>query len=337
MSLLVVKGGLVVTDDGQDVVGDVVISGENVVMVTSDPIVCSWFESLAGLAGVIDAAGKVVVPGGIDPHCHLEYPQGGNTIVSADDFNTGSVAAACGGTTTVIDFVEAQKGETLPQALAARRAAAEARSVVDFSFHMSLNRADERTLGPEVREVVSEGVSSFKIYTAYDGIRLKDDGEIVAVFKSLRGCGGLPIVHAENHELIMSRLREAREAHAHDPSGHPATRPVQGEAEATHRVSMLAEAVGVPAGLHVVHVTAEVALPTFRLAAARTLANGTGRITGEVCAHHLFLTDDVYRRPRGESADFVCAPPLRPSSDVDAMWRALADKTLSFVVTDHCE
>jgi dihydropyrimidinase len=333
MSTLVIRGGHIVTDDGTEFDGDVVVRAGVIEMITDDPAVCTFYEShAAATTRVIDARGKLVVPGGVDPHVHLEYPQGASRIVSSDDFHTGSVAAAAGGTTTLLDFVEAAPDEPLLHALAGRRAAAEARSVLDFSFHMSVNRADEGTLA-ELRAVAAAGVTSFKIYTAYDGIRLTDS-QLIAALKAMRGFG-LPIVHAENHDLIMARIAECKAAERHDPCWHPTTRPVQGEAEATHRVAMLAEAVGMPAGVHIVHVTAEIALPTFRLAAARPRANGMGPVTGEVCAHHLALTEEVYHHGT-DSADFVCAPPLRPASDVDAMWQALADRTLSFVVTDHC-
>lgn len=292
---------------------------------------------------VYDATGKVVMPGGVDPHVHLEYPQGANRIYSCDDFYTGSVAAACGGTTTFVDFVEASadwRAEALVDALAARRAAAEGRAVVDFSFHMTLNRddgGDEEALGREVAAVVAAGVTSFKMYTAYDGIRVTD-AQMLRALRALKRAGGLPIVHAENHDLIMDRVAECRAmgAAGRDARWQPYTRCVEGEQEATCRVAALAEAVGVPAGVHIVHVTAASALPTLQTAQHRALANGTGPITGEVCTQHLALTDAVYAQGHARACDYICAPPMRAPEHVAAMWRAAANGTLRFVVTDHC-
>ena len=347
----VIKGGLVVTGvEGQKAaVGDVVLAGERVHGVYFDA--AETAAALAALAAagaapaeVYDAAGKVVMPGGVDPHVHLEYPQGGNRIHSCDDFYTGSVAAACGGTTTFVDFVEASndwRAEALVDALAARRAAAEARgAVVDFSFHMTINRddgGDEEALRREVAAVVAAGVTSFKMYTAYDGIRVTD-AQMLRALRALKREGGLPIVHAETHDLIMDRVAECRAmgAAGRDARWQPYTRCVQGEQEATNRVAMLAEAVGVPAGVHIVHVTAALALPTLQTAQHRALANGMGPITGEVCTQHLALTDAVYAQGHAVSCDYICAPPMRPQADVDAMWLAAANGTLRFVVTDHC-
>lgn len=334
--ITIIKGGHIVTgldEHDNGFIGDVIIVGEKIAAVTSDPAVTSSYAP----DRVIDAHGKLVIPGGIDPHVHLEYPQGCHHVVSCDNFYTGSVAAVSGGTTTILDFVEADNsaGESLMGALESRKAAAARQSVVDFSFHMTLNRSDESTLEEEVPAVIAAGIPSFKIYTAYDGIRLTDS-QLIPSFKSLARHGGLPIVHCECHDLIMARLADCRANNWIDPQYQPYTRPVQGESEATHRIAMLAEAAEVPAGVHIVHVTAEMALPTIINSAKFKNSAKMGPVTGEVCAHHLVLTDDVYRRGYDSSADFVCAPPLRPQNDVTAMWRALEDGTLSFTVTDHC-
>ena len=324
-----------VDENDNGFIGDVIIVDEKIEAVTSDPEVTGRYKA----DKVIDATGKIVMPGGVDPHVHLEYPQGGNHIVSCDDFYTGSVAAVCGGTTTIMDFVEADNSvhEKLMDALAARNSAASGRSVVDYSFHMTLNRSDPATLDEEVPAVVSAGVTSFKIYTAYDGIRLTD-AQLIPAMAAMARHGGLPIVHCECHDLIMARVAECKAKGWTDAKYQPYTRPAQGESEATHRIAMLADAAEVPAGVHIVHVTAEAALPT--IVNAGKYARGPSRmgpVTGEVCAHHLALTDTAaYGKEHSISCDFICAPPMRPQQDIDAMWDALACGTLSFTVTDHC-
>lgn len=334
--ITIIKGGHVVTGETEKdngFVADVIIVGEKIAAVTTDPAVTAQYTPDVE----IDARGKIVIPGGIDPHVHLEYPQGCHHIVSSDNFYTGSVAAVSGGTTTILDFVEADNsaGESLLDAFKKRMISAENQSIIDFSFHMTLNRSDKHTLEEEVPDVIRAGISSFKIYTAYDGIRLTDE-QLIPAFKSLALHGGLPIVHCECHDLIMARLAECRENKWIDPLYQPFTRPVQGESEATHRIAMLAEAAGVPAGVHIVHVTAENALPTIVNSAKLKVSEKMGPVTGEVCAHHLVLTDDVYRRGYTSSADFVCAPPMRRQNDVNAMWLALENGSLAFTVTDHC-
>ncbi len=275
----------------------------------------------------IDATGCYIFPGGIDPHVHLHYPQGAQRVYSSDDWFTGTIAAACGGTTTVIDFVEARPDETLGQAFAKRQAEAAADAAIDYGFHMCLNRADERTMA-EIPDILRAGMTSFKIYMAYDNIRLTD-AEMLTALETLRAHGGLPIVHAENHALIQHEIAKQRAWGHVAPRWHPFTRPVMGEAEATHRALALAEAVGVP--MHIVHVTAAQGLDVIRSYQARGLP-----MTGEVCTQHLTLTDALYAQDGFEPAKYVMAPPLRAASDVAAMWRGLQANELAFIVTDHC-
>ena len=285
----------------------------------------------SGLRGrrAIDAAGKLVLPGGIDSHVHLQYPQGPSKVVSADDWLTGTVAAVCGGTTTVLDFVEAAPGQTLMDAFAARRAQAAAEAVADFSFHMTLNRADDATLA-EVPAVRQAGLTSFKIYMAYGGLRL-DDAEILRAFEALATHGGLPIIHAENHSVIMHLVDRALRAGHTAPRWHPHTRPAAAEAEATERVLALAEVAGVP--IHIVHVTAALGLDAIRRSRAR---RGGAWVSGEVCPQHLLLTEALYDQDGFAPAAYCMAPPLRRPDDVAAMWAGLSDGALDFVVTDHC-
>lgn len=313
---LVVQNGTVVTDT-EVLNTDVGIRGEKIAALG------------AGLRGAqtIDATGLYVFPGGVDPHVHLHYPQGPNHVFSSDDWLTGTVAAACGGTTTVIDFVEARPDETWMEAFDKRRADAASEAVIDFGLHMSFNRADERSVG-QVPPVLDAGMSSFKIYMAYDGIRL-NDSEMLVALEALRQQGGLPIVHAENHYVIMHEVaRQLAQGHV-EPRWHPFTRPVAGEAEATERALALAEIVGVP--MHIVHVTAARGLEHIRAARERGQ-----RVTGEVCTQHLLLSDALYAQEGFEPAKYAMAPPLRTEQDNAAMWEGLRNGALDFVVTDHC-
>lgn len=319
--LLIQNGTLVTASDTFQ--ADVAVSGDKIVAVGQDLVRQGLWEP----AETFDAGGLLVIPGGIDSHVHLQYPQGPNRVVSSDDWFTGTVAAACGGTTTLIDFVEARAGESWMEAFDGRLAEADAQAVVDFGFHMSLNRADERSLA-EVGAVIQAGMSSFKIYMAYDNIRLTD-AEMLLAMETLKEEGGLPIVHAENHEVIMRLVGRHLAAGNFEPRWHPHTRPAAGEAEATERALSLAEIVGLP--VHVVHVSAARGLEAI----CRYQHRGRA-VTGEVCTQHMLLTDVLYDSPGFEPAKYVMAPPLRTIDDTRAMWEGLSDGSLDFVVTDHC-
>lgn len=319
--LLIQNGTLVTASDTFQ--ADVAVAGDKIVAVGRNLVQQGLWES----AQTLDASGLLVIPGGIDPHVHLQYPQGPNRVVSSDDWFTGTIAAACGGTTTLIDFVEARPGESWMEAFDARLAEADPQAVVDFCFHMSLNRADDRSLA-EVGAVIRAGMPSFKIYMAYDNIRLTD-AEMLLAMETLREKGGLPIVHAENHEVIMRLVARHLAAGNVEPRWHPRTRPAAGEAEATERALALAEIVDLP--VHVVHVSAARGLEAMRRYRDR------GRpVTGEVCTQHMLLTDGLYDSPGFEPAKYAMAPPLRTTRDTRAMWEGLADGSLDFVVTDHC-
>ncbi len=320
MTDLVIRNGTVVTV-GDTFQADVAVSNGKIVAVGR------------GLSGdeTLDASGLLVIPGGVDPHVHLQYPQGLHRVVSSDDWLTGTVAAACGGTTTLLDFVEARPDETWLQAFDKRLAEAEAGAVIDFGFHMTFNRADERSLA-EVRLVIQAGMPSFKIYMAYTGLRLSD-AEMLLALETLKREGGLPIVHAENHDVIM-RLAGQHLAAGHvEPRWHPHTRPAVAEAEATYRALALAEIVGVP--LHIVHVSTARGLEIIKSQIANRKSQ-ISPITGEVAVQHLLLTETLYEQPGFEPAKYIMAPPLRSAADTDALWEGLRDGSLDFVVTDHC-
>jgi dihydropyrimidinase len=311
---LVVRGGTVVTAHGA-FRADVGIHGERIAAIG---------ESLQG-ARQIDAGGLLVLPGAVDPHVHLQLDVGATQ--SSDDWESGTIAAACGGTTTVIDFVEPERGAPLLPALAARRAQADGHAVVDYGLHMTLRSADANVLA-EVAACVAAGCSSFKTYLAYEGLRLDDDA-FLTVLDAVARAGGIVLVHAENDALVR-RLRAQFVAEGKtSPRYHPLSRPVAAEAEAVERALALAEIVGCP--LYVVHVS------TARGAQSVARARQRGQTAfGETCPQYLLLTDAEFERPGFEGAKFVCSPPLRPVDNLPVLWSHLASGELQTVSTDHC-
>ncbi len=273
----------------------------------------------------LDAAGLLVLPGAVDPHVHLQMPAGSTR--SSDDWETGTRAAAHGGTTTVIDFVEPEPEEPLLAALAARRAEAEERAVIDYGLHMPLARADGPTL-EAVPEVVAAGVTSFKTYTTYEGFRL-DDAALLAALSAVAAVGGLTLVHAESDAITRRETARLLAAGQRAPRYHPLSRPAVAEAEAAQRALALAEVAGAP--VYIVHVS------TARAAAALAAAQARGQEAyGETCPQYLLLTAAEYGRPDFEGAKFVCSPPLRSAADGEALWQALGRGTLQTLGTDHC-
>jgi dihydropyrimidinase len=321
-SAVLIQNGTLVTS-GDTFAADVAVADGRILAVGRD--LAGW--GIGSDAEILDASGLLVIPGGVDSHVHLQYPQGPHRVLSSDDWFTGTVAAACGGTTTVVDFVEARPGETWMEAFDARLAEADPQAVVDFGFHMSFNRADERSLA-EVQAVIQAGMPSFKIYMAYDNIRLKDD-EMLLALETLKDQGGLPIVHAENHDVIMRLVARHLADGRSEPRWYPHTRPAAGEAEATERALALAEIVDLP--VHIVHVSAARGLEAIRRYRERGRA-----VSGEVCTQHMLLTDILYESAGFEPAKYAMAPPLRSARDTEAMWDGLSDGSLDFVVTDHC-
>jgi dihydropyrimidinase len=273
----------------------------------------------------LDATGLLVLPGAVDPHVHLQMPAG--STLSSDDWETGTRAAAHGGTTTVIDFVEPEPDEPLLEALAARRAEAEGRAVIDYGLHMTLARTDAPTL-EAVPEVVAAGVTSFKTYTTYEGFRL-DDAALLEALSTVAATGGLTLVHAESDAITQRETARLLAAGQTAPRYHPLSRPAVAEAEAVQRVLALAEVAGAP--VYIVHVS------TARAAAALAAAQVRGQEAyGETCPQYLLLTAAEYGRPGFEGAKFVCSPPLRSATDGEALWQALGRGTLQTLGTDHC-
>lgn len=273
----------------------------------------------------LDAAGMLVIPGGVDPHVHLAMPAGG--IRTSDDWESGTRAAACGGTTTVIDFVEPEAGQSLADALAQRRAKAEASAGVDFGLHMTLRWADDATLDA-VSGMVAAGCPSFKAYTTYDGFRLEDP-DLLRAMTAVGRSGGMLMVHCENDAMIRSAREELAAAGRLGPASHPRSRRPASEAEAVSRVLRLADAAACP--VYIVHLSTREGAQLLR--AAKELGQTAW---GETCPQYLLLDDSSYARPEFEGAKFVCSPPLRPPEHGAALWAGLSDGTLDTVGTDHC-
>ncbi|MCP4515718.1 MAG: amidohydrolase family protein, partial [Delftia sp.] len=270
-------------------------------------------EELHG-AVELDAAGCYVLPGGIDPHVHLHMPLG--NYGSADDFASGTIAAALGGTTTVIDFVEPAPGEPLLQALAERQAEADGRVAIDYGLHLTIpawHAAHPESLDA-LPEVLAAGVSSFKIYLAYAGLRL-DDAQLYRVMQRIADVGGLPIVHCENGPWCDQLRAQALADGYTSPIYHALTRPPRQEAEAVSRVIDIAALVQSP--VYIVHVSCEEAM--LRIQAARRRGES---VYGETCPQYLLLNAIALEKPGGER--LICAPPLRAEKDNEALWGGLA-------------
>ena len=275
---------------------------------------------------VIDAAGRYVMPGGVDVHTHFDMPMMG--AVSRDDFESGTIAAAHGGTTTIIDFANQDRGGTLRAALDAWHEKAEGRAVIDYGFHATVADVNAATLA-ELDRVVAEGVTSFKVFTAYPGRVFSDDGQILQVMQRARDLGALVQVHAENGIAIEVLVAQAVARGERAPRYHALTRPEATEAEATHRVLCLAEVAG--AAVYVVHMTSGRAVEHV----ARFRARGLPAFA-ETCPQYLFCSTDDLEREGFEGAKFVCSPPVRPKAVQEALWREVVAGHVQTVATDHC-
>jgi dihydropyrimidinase len=274
---------------------------------------------------LLDATGMLVLPGAVDEHVHLQMPVG--EFASSDDFYTGTVAAACGGTTTVMDFVEPEPDEPLLEALAKRQWEAADKVTVDYGLHMTVSRANTRTLA-QVPESIAAGVASFKLYMAYEGLRL-DDGGLLATLEVLRNQGGRVLVHAENHHAITYLTAQALARGQTGPENHPLTRPDVMEAEAIHRLLALAYTTKTP--LVLAHLSCALGLDEVRIARERGQT-----VWVETCPQYLLLDDSVYRLPGFQGAKFVMAPPARTEPDRRALWAGLGSGEINTVATDHC-
>jgi len=274
---------------------------------------------------VIDAGGKLVIPGGIDPHTHMELPFGGTE--ASDDFRTGTIAAAHGGTTTIIDFAVQYKGQSLTEGLDRWHAKAEGKTAIDYGFHLiTTDLEDERV--PEMRRLIDEGVTSFKLFMAYPGVFLVDDATIFRAMTAAGERGGLICMHAENgiviNEIIKRALAEGRTA----PKYHALTRPTIAEAEGVHRAIAIAEMAESP--VYIVHLSCADALKQVREARDRGIP-----AFAETCPQYLFLSIDDYGEGF-EGAKYVMTPPLRERWNQAELWKGLRMDDLQVISTDHC-
>jgi dihydropyrimidinase len=278
---------------------------------------------------VLDASDRYIFPGFVDLHVHMQLPIGDPTggIVSADDFGTGSIAAACGGTTTIIDFVTPERGQSLAQAVELRRAEADGHVAIDYALHLTAVDATPGTLAA-LPELAAQGYTSLKMYTTYQTLKV-NDADMLALFQACRENDILALVHAENHDSIAYLQNKLVAENKTGPEWHPHSRPPLVEAEAVHRVLTLAQLAGAP--VYFVHLSCAESLVAVRSARERGQS-----VFAEVCPQHLLLSDQAYRLSDFAAANFVLSPPLRSAHHQAVLWRALADGQLNVVSTDHC-
>ena len=306
MTLLIRNGTIVTATDHYK--GDVLVEGDKISTIGT---------ALTMPADrVIEAAGKYVFPGGIDVHTHLDMPFGGTT--SADDFESGTIAAAHGGTTTVVDFAIQYHGQTLHHAWETWMKKAEGKAAIDYGFHMIITELTDQ-VEQEMDALVRQGVTSFKLFMAYPGVFMLDDASIFRALLRTGKNGGVIDV------LVKKALAEGKTA----PKYHALTRPARAEAEATHRAIALAEIAGVP--IYIVHLSAAEALEMVTEARDRGLP-----AYAETCPQYLFLSYDNYEEPGFDGAKYVMSPPLRAKEKQDQLWRGLAFNDLQAISTDHC-
>ncbi|NUT48902.1 MAG: dihydropyrimidinase [Saccharothrix sp.] len=317
MSILI-KGGTVVNATGA-VTADVLVDGERIAALLAPGFPVQADET-------IDATGKYVIPGGIDGHTHMEMPFGGT--FSADTFETGTIAAAWGGTTTIIDFAVQAKGTSLLSTLDKWHAKADGRCAVDYGFHMIVSDVNDTSL-KEMESCVDAGVNTFKMFMAYPGVFYATDGEILRAMQKARETGSTIMMHAENGIAIDQLVAQALAQGRTEPVEHGLTRPAELEGEATSRAITLAKVTGSP--LYIVHLSAAQALD------AVTKARDTGQnVFAETCPQYLYLSLEDLAKPDFEGSKYVASPPLRPKEHQSELWRGLRTNDLSVVSTDHC-
>jgi dihydropyrimidinase len=316
MSILIKNGRIVTASD--DYFADVYVEGESIRQIG---------KGLQIKADkVIDATGKLVIPGGIDAHTHLDMPFGGTT--SADDFESGTKAAAFGGTTTVIDFAIQTKGKSTLEGLDAWHKKAEGKASIDYAFHMIITDMPEERL-PEMTRLVEEGVTSYKLFMAYPGVLYVDDGTLYRTFRRAGENGTRICMHAENGIVIDEIVKGAVADKKLEPKWHALTRPTRMEAEGVYRSIAIAEVAGVP--LYIVHLSCADALEEVKRARARGVD-----VMAETCPQYLWLDQSYYEREGFEGAKWVMTPPLREKWNQDVLWQGLRFGHLGNVATDHC-
>ena len=316
MSILIKNGRVITAVD--DYRGDVFIEKETVSLIG---------KSLEMEADeVIDASGKYLFPGGLDPHTHLDMPFGGT--VSADDFETGTLAAAHGGTTTLIDFAIQTKGHSTLEALDTWHAKAEGKTAIDYGFHMIVTDLDNKRVH-EMKMLADDGLTSYKLFMAYPGVLYVDDGTIYRAMRAAGENGTVVCMHAENGIVIDEIVKRALAEGKTDPKYHALTRPTRMEAEGVHRAIAIAEVAHVP--VYIVHLSSSDALEQVMLARNRGV-----HAFAETCPQYLFLDHSYYEQEGFEGAKYVMTPALREKWNQDELWKGLRFGDLQSISTDHC-
>ncbi|MDP2965570.1 MAG: dihydropyrimidinase [Pelolinea sp.] len=310
-----IKGGTVITA-AETILADILIEDEKIKAIGLD-------FSEEGITSVINALGKLVMPGGIDVHTHFDLPM--FDTVSSDDHYTGHKAAAFGGTTSVIDFVSQDK-ETLKESVETWHKKADKKAAIDFSFHMNITHFDEK-IAKEIPQLRELGINSVKVFTAYNHRLRLDDGYIIKVMRIAKESGILVLVHAENGDVIEVLVDEALRAGHTEPVWHARTRPTLGEVESVYRTIKLSELAESP--VYIVHMNTKGGVDHVRDARQKRLP-----VMGETCPQYLFFTADYLLRPDG--AKWICSPPVRSKEDNAGVWHAVEDGTMQVMATDHC-
>ncbi len=333
MTTTLITGGTVVTATGRSE-ADVLVDGETIVGVLAPGSVVLGSDLAKSVDTVINAAGKYVIPGGVDAHTHMELPFGGTA--ASDTFETGTRAAAWGGTTTIIDFAVQTYGQRVMDGLAAWHAKADGNCAIDYGFHQIIGEVNDDSL-QAMRGLPDEGVSSFKLFMAYPGVFMSDDAQVFTAMQVSAETGMMTMMHAENGPVIDVMVKQLLEQGKTDPYYHGVARAWQMEEEATHRAIMLANLTGAP--LYVVHVSAKQAVE--QLAAARDVGQN---VFGETCPQYLYLSlEDQLGASSDEwgafeGAKWVCSTPLRSKEEGHQhhMWQSLRTNDIQMVSTDHC-
>ncbi len=314
---------------------DTIIRGGTVVTATDrmdcdvavrDGRIAALGHDLGDAAREIDAGGMLVLPGGVEGHCHIEQ-KSSTGIVNADDFYSATVSAVFGGTTTVIPFAAQHRGDSLRHTVEAYHALARPKAVIDYGYHLIISDPTDQVMGQELPALVKDGVTSFKVYMTYDQLKL-DDYQMLDVLAAARRHGALVMVHAENHDMIRWLSDRLVDKGYTQPKYHAVSHARIGEAEATHRAIQLSALIDVP--ILIVHVSAEEAMDEIRRAQGAGLS-----IYGETCPQYLFLTAADLDREGMEGAKFCCSPPPRDAAAQEAIWRGLANGTFAVFSSDH--
>lgn len=317
MKKILLKNGIVVNSK-KKFVADVLIEGEKIKKVDKN------IKVQGSQVQVIDCKGKYIFPGFIDGHTHFDLSVAGTTTI--DDFESGTKAAVSGGTTTIIDYGTQYKGETLKQGLKNWLDKAKNGVSCDFGVHMSISDMKDQVRA-EIKEMIKEGVTSFKLYTTYD-IKLDDD-KMLDALTEIAKCKGITGVHCENDGIIKELRANVKGDDNKKVISHALTRPAVAEADCVNRLAYMSNITG--AAFLAVHVTCEEALNEVKIAKEKGY-----KVFGETCPQYLYFDDSVYKKSFDEASKYVCAPPIRKKKDIEALWKALKDGSIDIVSTDHC-